>query len=185
MEEAEALVAELDAHVSRTGRRRAAAAAARCRALIFAARGEIDAALSSAQTALATKGAEAEPLERGRAFLVFGSALRRGNQRRAARDAFESALALFEEIGAPLWAGRCRAELARIGGRRSYGDELTPSERRVAELVATGRSNPEVAQALFLSRKTVERHVSQVLRKLDVRNRTELAAKLRRGVDQS
>ena len=72
---------------------------------------------------------------------------------------------------------RCRAELSRIGGRTSYGGELTPSQRRVAELVATGRSNLEVAQALFLSRKTVERHVSDVLRKLDARNRTELAAK--------
>ena len=185
MDEAEALLAELDAHVSRTGRRRTAAAAARCRALILAARGETDAAVSSAQTALEAQAAEADPLERGRAFLALGSALRRGNKRRAARDALESALTLFEKIEAPLWAERSRAELARIGGRTPYGDELTPSERRVAELVATGRSNPEVAQALFLSRKTVERHVSQVLRKLDVRNRTELAAKLRRGVDQS
>jgi DNA-binding NarL/FixJ family response regulator len=183
--DAEALLAEFDGHVGRTGRSRATAAAARCRAIIFTARGDIDAALSSAQTALGTQRAEAEPLERGRAFLALGSALRRGNQRRAARDALQSALALFEQIGAPIWAERCRAELARIGGRRPYGDELTPSERRVAELVATGRSNPEVAQALFLSRKTVERHVSQALRKLDVRNRTELAAKLRRGVDQS
>jgi DNA-binding CsgD family transcriptional regulator len=185
MGEAEELLAELDAHVSRTGRPRAAAAAARCQSLVFAARGEIDAALSSAQTALATQGADAEPLERGRTFLALGSALRRGNQRRAAREALQAALALFEELGASLWAERSRAELARIGGRTSYGDELTPSERRVAELVAIGRSNPEVAQALFLSRKTVERHVSQVLRKLDVRNRTELAAKLRHGVDQS
>jgi DNA-binding NarL/FixJ family response regulator len=185
MGEAEELLAELDAHVSRTGRPRAAAAAARCHLLVFAARGEIDAALSSAQTALATQGADAEPLERGRALLALGSALRRGNQRRAAREALQAALALFEELGASLWAERSRAELARIGGRTSYGDELTPSERRVAELVAIGRSNPEVAQALFLSRKTVERHVSQVLRKLDVRNRTELAAKLRHGVDQS
>jgi DNA-binding NarL/FixJ family response regulator len=185
MAEAEALVAELDAHVSRTGRRRAAAAAARCRALVLTARGEIEPAVTSAQAALATSAAESEPLEHGRALLVLGSALLRGNRRRAARDAFQSALALFEGIGAPLWAGRCRAELSRIGGRASYGDELTPSQRRVADLVAAGRSNPEVAQALFLSRKTVERHVSEVLRKLDVRNRTELAAKLRRGPDQS
>ena len=184
IEEAEALLADLHAHARRTGRPRAAAAAARCRALISTARGDIDAAVSSAKAALAPGGAEPEPLERGRAFLALGSALRRGNQRRAARDALQSALALFEEIRAPLWAERSRAELARIGGRRSHGDELTPSERRVAVLVATGRSNPEVARALFLSRKTVERHVSQILRKLDVRNRTELAAKLRRGVDQ-
>jgi DNA-binding NarL/FixJ family response regulator len=183
--EAEALLAELDAHCVRTGRARAAAAASRCRAIILTARGDLEAALSSAHTALATQSAEVEPLEGGRALLTLGSALRRGNQRRAARDALQSALGLFEQVGAPLWAERTRAELTRIGGRGRYGDDLTPSERRVAELVATGRSNPEVAQALFLSRKTVERHVSQALRKLQVRNRTELAAKLRRGVDQS
>jgi DNA-binding CsgD family transcriptional regulator len=185
MEQAEALLAELHAHAGRTGRPRAAAAAARCQTLIFAARGEIDAALDSAERALAIQGPEGEPLERGRAFLALGSALRRGNRRRAARDALQAALAVFEGIGAPLWAERSRAELARIGGRRSYGGELTPSERRVVELVATGRSNSEVAQVLFISRKTVERHVSQALRKLNARNRTELAAKFRRGADQS
>jgi DNA-binding CsgD family transcriptional regulator len=183
--EAEALLAELEVLALRTDRPRAAAAAARCESLILAARGKVDAAVNSAEAALAPPKAVAEPLERGRTLLGLGAALRQGNQRRAARDVLETALALFDEIEAPLWAARSRAELARIGGRRSSGDELTPSERRVAELVATGLSNPEVARALFLSRKTVERHVSHVLRKLDARNRTELAAKLRGGVDQS
>lgn len=178
MSEAEALLAELAAHVSRTDRPRARAAVARCEVLICAARGEFDEAVSSAQAVLAVSGEETEPLEHGRTLLALGHSLRRAKQRRAARPALEAAAASFEEIGACVWAERARAELALTGARTAYGDELTPSELRVAELVATGRSNPEVAQALFLSRKTVERHVSQALRKLHARNRTELAAKL-------
>jgi DNA-binding NarL/FixJ family response regulator/tetratricopeptide (TPR) repeat protein len=185
IEEAEALLAELRAHVNRTGHARAAAAAARCSALILVARRKPDDAMRAAELALAASATRAEPLEEGRAFVALGVASRRAGQRRRARDALQAAERLFDGIGAELWAGRARAELARIGGRRSYGDELTPTEQRVAELVVTGRSNPEIAQTLFLSRKTVERHVSRILQKLDVRNRTELAAKLGRGTDQN
>ncbi len=175
--EARSLLSELDAQTLRTGRRRARAAVARCEVLVSAAQEDTDTAVTVARAALAAHEEELEPLERGRMLLVLGQALRGGRQRRAARTALDAARVTFEEIGASLWAERAQAELARVGGRTAYGDELTPSELRVAELVATGRSNPEVARALFLSRKTVERHVSHVLRKLDARNRTELAAK--------
>jgi DNA-binding NarL/FixJ family response regulator len=185
IDEAEALLSELHAHATRTGRRRAAAAAVRCSALLLIARRRFGDAMSAAQAALAMPATEAEPLERGRALLAFGTASRRARKRREAREALQASAKLFDEIDATLWATRARGELARIGGRASYGTELTPSEQRVADLVATGRSNPEIANTLFLSRKTVERHVSQILRKLEVRNRTELAAKLRRAGDQS
>ncbi|HXJ62698.1 MAG TPA: helix-turn-helix transcriptional regulator, partial [Actinomycetota bacterium] len=102
----------------------------------------------------------------------------RARRRREARAALQSALDGFEAIGSPLWAERVRAELARVGGRTGSGAGLTGSERRVAELVAQGMTNREVAEALFVSEHTVESHLSSVYRKLAVRSRTELASKL-------
>ncbi|MBX5443266.1 MAG: helix-turn-helix transcriptional regulator, partial [Solirubrobacteraceae bacterium] len=80
-------------------------------------------------------------------------------------------------------AARAEAELRASGARprrtRLRGaDALTPSERRVAELAAAGRSNPEIAQALFVTRRTVETHLTSAYRKLDVASRDELAAAL-------
>ena len=73
---------------------------------------------------------------------------------------------------------RAAAELARIGGRAPSTGELTPVERRVAELVAAGRTNKEVAGALYLSTRTVEGHLSRVYGKLGVHSRVELVRKL-------
>ena len=91
-------------------------------------------------------------------------------------------MALFEAMGAEPWVARAREEL-RVSGatlrRRDQGDALTPSEQRIAELAAEGRSNKEIATALFLSPKTVEFHLGNAYRKLGVANRTELAARLR------
>ena len=69
-------------------------------------------------------------------------------------------------------------ELARIGGRTASPDELTPAEQRVAELVAAGRTNKEVASALFLTDRTVEGHLTNIYRKLGIRSRAELARSL-------
>ena len=76
------------------------------------------------------------------------------------------------------WAETARAELGRIAGRAA-GEGLTPAELRVAELVARGSTNREVAAALFLAERTVETHLSHVYAKLGVRSRTELARVLR------
>jgi DNA-binding NarL/FixJ family response regulator len=81
----------------------------------------------------------------------------------------------LERLGATIWAERAREELSRISGRAPASGELTPSEHRVAELVAQGRTNREVAAALFLAERTVETHLSHVYRKLGIRSRTELA----------
>jgi DNA-binding NarL/FixJ family response regulator len=79
-----------------------------------------------------------------------------------------------------LWARRARAELARIGGRPPRQGALTPTERLVAELAASGRTDREIAQELFMSVKTVGANLSRVYHKLGVRSRTELAATLHR-----
>jgi DNA-binding NarL/FixJ family response regulator len=118
-----------------------------------------------------------DPFGRARALLALGAVRRRARQKRLAREAIEAALAEFETLGAEGWAKKARAELGRIGGRSRAGG-LTPGERRVAELVAKGSTNREVAAALFLSERTVEAHLSHVYAKLGVRSRTELAREL-------
>jgi DNA-binding NarL/FixJ family response regulator len=87
------------------------------------------------------------------------------------------ALELFDTLGAAVWAERAAAELARISGRRAAG-ALTETERRVAELVADGLSNKEVAARLFVSVRAVEANLSKVYAKLGVRSRTQLAGRL-------
>ena len=176
--EAEAVLAGLAAHVARTGRPRATSALCRCKALIAADRGQLDAAAAQAREAIAPSGEQLEPLERGRALLVIGQIRRRAKQRSAAREALEAAHTLFEQLGAPLWAERARGELSRIGGRVASRDELTPGERRVAELVAKGRTNREVAAELFVSVHTVEKALTHTYRKLGLRSRAELAGRL-------
>jgi DNA-binding CsgD family transcriptional regulator len=118
------------------------------------------------------------PLDRGRTLLALGAAQRRAKRRREARETLEEALAVFERIGAALWAERARAELRRISGRAATPGALTPAEERIAILVAEGKTNREVAAALFLSERTVEGHLSHVFGKLRVRSRTELAREL-------
>ena len=76
-----------------------------------------------------------------------------------------------------MWADKARAELKRISGRRPAAEELSESERRVAALAADGRSNKEIAAALYLSVRTVETHLSHIYRKLGLRSRTQLAAR--------
>ena len=84
-------------------------------------------------------------------------------------------LAGFERVGARLWAQRARAELDRVGIRRSSA-ELTEGERRVAELVASGKTIAEAAALLFVSPRTAEANLSRVYRKLDISSRAELGA---------
>ena len=82
---------------------------------------------------------------------------------------------MFGELGAELWVARARAEIARLGGRRARDrDELTETERRIAELAGSGRSNREIAAELFVSERTVEANLTRAYRKLGVRSRTEL-----------
>jgi DNA-binding CsgD family transcriptional regulator len=162
-------------NAERLGSLQAQVGAARCRGLLLAAESEMSGALASFERSLA--GAGPFPLERGRTLLCLGTVRRQAQQKKAAREALEQALAIFEELGARLWAERARAELRRISGRAPASDELTETERRVAELAARGRTNREIAAELFMGVSTVEAHLSRVYRKLGVR-RAELATRL-------
>jgi DNA-binding NarL/FixJ family response regulator len=172
LDDAEALLAPLETWARALERPSALGAAGRCRGLLLDARGDGAAALAALERAA---GRRELPFEHARTQLALGAAQRRARQRRAARDTLQAALGTFDRLGAELWAARARAELGRIGGRAPSAGELTPAERRVAELVAQGRTNREVASALVVSVHTVESALTQAYRKLGVRSRTELA----------
>jgi DNA-binding CsgD family transcriptional regulator len=154
----------------------------RCRGLVAAARGEVEQALTLLGQAVAQHEAVGDPFGRARALLALGVVGRRARQKRSARQAIDAALEGFEVIGAAGWAARARAELGHIGGR-SRAEGLTAAERRVAVLAAQGRTNREVAAALFIGERTVASHLTHVYAKLGVRSRTELARRL--GDDES
>src|SRR6266511_2104335 len=163
-----------EADAARLGRAWVLAHVTRCRALVAAAHGDVEQALGLLERAVAEHEAVDDPFGRARALLALGTVRRRNRQKRAARDAIEAAIEAFETIGAAGWAEKARTELARIGGRRSHGGELTPTERRLAELVAEGRSNKEIAAALFVTPKTVGTTLSPLYAKLGIHSRTEL-----------
>lgn len=121
-----------------------------------------------------------DPYENARTLLLSGSRLRRDGRRVAAREQLTAARRAFEEMDLTRWTDVASAELRATGANprsRSVGSEesLTSQETRVALLVAEGRSNKEVAAALFLSPKTIERHLGSVFRKRGFRSRAELA----------
>jgi len=114
--------------------------------------------------------------ERARTLLTRGRVLRRWKRRHAARESLEAARTRFEDMGARLWTVRVANELERTGARRTVNGELTPSDAQIARLAASGSTNREIAQTLFVSTKTVEAALSRVYGTLGVRSRAELAA---------
>jgi DNA-binding CsgD family transcriptional regulator len=157
----------------------ALASVARCRGLLAAGEGDLDASFDAFESSLAELEGLPVPLERARTLLCLGVVRRQAQQKRSAREALEGALEIFEQLGARLWADKARAELKRISGRAPASDELTESERRVAELAAKGHTNKQIAAELYMGQSTVEAHLSRVYRKLGVR-RAGLAASLER-----
>jgi len=151
--------------------------AARCRGLLAATDGDEQAALEHFAHALREHERMPGPFERGRTLLALGTTERRAKRKRAARQSLDQALAIFEQLGASVWAERTNAELARIGGHTTALG-LTPTERRVAELVAKGQKNREVAAALFVSVRAIEANLTRIYAKLGVRSRSELAHRL-------
>jgi DNA-binding CsgD family transcriptional regulator len=153
---------------------------ARAQGVVAAAEGDSGAALNHLERAVELFEALPAPwpFEHARTLFMLGGVQRRARQKLAARRTLERALEMFERLGARLWAEKTRAELSQISGRPSRPGALTATEQSVAHLVASGHSNVEVAHELFLSPKTVEWNLSKIYKKLHVRSRTELAAKL-------
>jgi DNA-binding CsgD family transcriptional regulator/tetratricopeptide (TPR) repeat protein len=178
IDEAERLTIRLDEQGEALDRPLALATAARCRGLIAGARRRPDEAVGQLDRALTLHVHVEHPFELARTQLVAGEVQRRLKRKKPARELLEHARATFVELGAPPWAARAQDELARIGGRAPAPDQLTPTESEVARLVAEGRTNREVAQALFISPHTVDANLRRIYRKLRVRSRTELAHRL-------
>jgi DNA-binding CsgD family transcriptional regulator/tetratricopeptide (TPR) repeat protein len=148
------------------------AAVTRAAGTVASARGDPagPAMLSASADAFAAPGFSPDA---ARARLLQGRALVRRGKRVAAADALAGARDAFAAMGAPLWAQRAACELDRVAPGRSSGD-LTPTERRVAGLVAEGKRNREIAHQLFMSVATVEAHLTRMFRKLNIKSRSEL-----------
>ncbi len=151
------------------------AEAARAVAVLKAAEGRIGEAVTASDDALALAERAGMPFVLARASLTAGEVRRRARQKARAREVLGAAVEIFSGIGARLWAERARSELARVAPRRPEGAQLTATERRLVELVSAGRSNREIADALFMSVHTVEAHLTRLFRAFDVQSRTELA----------
>ncbi|MFZ2528643.1 MAG: AAA family ATPase [Rhodococcus sp. (in: high G+C Gram-positive bacteria)] len=158
------------------------------RGRIHGARGDIDSARASFESALDAIAPLPLPYERARINFAYGQTLRRAGRRREADAVMRSARELYSALGATSYVERCNREL-QAGGLKSTesgdvrGDAsmsaLTPQERAVATLVASGRTNKEVAGELFVSVKTVQYHLTRVYAKFGIRSRSELAAHFR------
>jgi DNA-binding CsgD family transcriptional regulator/tetratricopeptide (TPR) repeat protein len=165
----------------RSGLTWARAAVGRCRGMLAPTLDEAEQAFAEAEHHHRMRD---YPYERARTLLCRGEALRRFRRPAAARVPLTAAHATFESLGAAPWAARAAAELAAAGVRPlpSAGpgllDLLSPQEVQVARAIAGGLNNAEAATVLFVSRKTVEAHLTRVYRKLGVRSRTDLTRAL-------
>jgi DNA-binding CsgD family transcriptional regulator len=158
------------------GRLSAQAVARRCRGLLVAAEGDPEGAIVLLQQAQALHSAI--PFERARTLMAEGMAQRRVKAKREAVRALGAAAELFAEVGARAWGERVEAELIRVGGRAAGPTDLTASERRIAELAASGLTNRQVAEQAFVSPKTVEANLVRVYRKLGITSRAQLGARM-------
>jgi DNA-binding CsgD family transcriptional regulator len=172
------LIDEETALAERFGAPRAIAVARRAAALLD--RGEAaEHGLRSAADLFSDCGAR---VELAHTLVELGGAIRRAGRPSDARDPLREAISVAEGIGALRAARYAREELTRAGGRApahlNRADQLTPSERRVAELAADGRTNREIANELFVTVKAVEWHLGNSYRKLDIRGRSALGRAL-------
>lgn len=176
--EAEALLGPYERRCADLDRAWSAAAALRARALLTAARGDREGAAAQAEASVAGLSGTQLPVDLGRSLLVLGIIERRRRRRGAARSALTGAHDVFAAHGVGLWRLRAERELDGTWSPPATAEALSLREERVARLAAEGRSNPEIAEELFISRRTVEATLSRVYRKLGIRNRNALRARL-------
>jgi DNA-binding CsgD family transcriptional regulator len=152
----------------------------RCRGLLLASQGDFEAAIAPLEVAARAPDPPqgVNPFELARSLLALGTVRRRAQHKRAARESLQRAAQIFEGLGARVWLEKTGSELRRIGGRIASDEEFSETERQIVELVIAGRRNREVATELSLSPNTVAWNLSKIYRKLGVRSRTELAARL-------
>jgi DNA-binding CsgD family transcriptional regulator len=154
-----------------------AAIAARCRGIVTA--GDFDGYFLEA---IRLHERNSLSFQHARTRLCYGERLRRARRRRDARAQFRAAVEIFDRLDARPWAERARAELRATGETLTNpgisGERLTPQELQIALLVSQGRTNAQVGQAVFLSTRTVEFHLSRAYRKLGIASRTELTRRL-------
>ena len=151
----------------------------RAEAEVLGARGDVDGALVLLDRAEKVCRDLGMRIDLGRALLTRAHLERRRRRAAAARTSLAAAERLFKELHAASWLDQVGAELARGGGAvLACVELLTESERRVAAEVARGASNREIGERLYVSVKTVEATLTRIYRKLEVRSRTQLAARL-------
>lgn len=170
-------VARMTERAQRAGRPRGLAMAARARGLVATANGDLPAAAAAMAEALTALAALDDPFELARVLQLSGTVARRAGRRTEAREQLDEARRLFAGLRAVPFVERVDAELQRLGERTGRTDLLTSGERQVAELVCDGRTNADIAAALFVTVRTVEAHLTRVYRKLGVRSRAELIAR--------
>jgi DNA-binding CsgD family transcriptional regulator len=173
-DDADKLVDLMDRNGRRLARPWMLVVAMRGRAMLLAARGELEPAITAARQAMIETDRLAMPFERARTQLLLGQLHRRLRERGSAVATLSEAVQTFESLNTPLWANRARSELALVR-IRPHQSVLTTAERRVAELAAQGMTKNVIAAALFVSPKTVDTHLTNIYRKLDIHSRAELA----------
>jgi DNA-binding CsgD family transcriptional regulator len=163
------------------------AAIARARGLLHGALQELDEAISLLDEAIGAYERLGERFELARTLVMASEVRRRARRKRAARDAATRAVEILADLGSAeggTWQERATQQLSRTAGRRTDAAGLTATQEQVAELVVAGRTNREIADALYMSVHTVEAHLTTIYRTVGVRSRGQLAGWFRQRSDE-
>ncbi len=180
LDEARSALTAIEKQARRHRAPRLRAEVLRARARVLAAGGEPGAADAAIAEAEAMHRQIEDRWELARTLLLAGEIHRRSRRRAKARAALREALEGFALMGSRLWTEQAREQLARISAARHDGG-LTPTQRGIAELVASGLTNRQVADRMFMSAHTVEAHLSAIYRTLGITSRADLGAALAQG----